>query len=57
MAPDRSQRDRLAHRYFGTTHAIVQATADNDLLGVERIVRLMMSAIVDEGTIGATDSN
>jgi len=24
-------RDHLAHRYFDTTHSIVQATIDNDL--------------------------
>ena len=24
-------RDHLAHRYFDTTHAVVQATVDNDL--------------------------
>jgi uncharacterized protein with HEPN domain len=35
-------RDRLAHRYFDTSHAIVQATIDNDLpelhLAVERLL-------------------
>jgi uncharacterized protein with HEPN domain len=34
-------RDRLAHRYFDTSHAIVQATLDHDLpeleLGVQRL--------------------
>lgn len=25
-------RDQLAHRYFDTSHAILQATVDNDLL-------------------------
>ena len=34
-------RDRLAHRYFDTSHAIVQATVDRDLPilegGVERV--------------------
>jgi uncharacterized protein with HEPN domain len=34
-------RDRLAHRYFDTSHAIVQATIDNDLpeleAGVQRL--------------------
>ena len=34
-------RDRLAHRYFDTSHAIVQATVDHDLpileAGVERV--------------------
>jgi uncharacterized protein with HEPN domain len=36
-------RDRLAHRYFDTSHAIVQATVDHDLdelvVVVERIRR------------------
>jgi len=36
-------RDRLAHRYFDTSHAIVQATIDHDLpvllVGVERLLR------------------
>jgi len=48
---------RLAHRYFDTSHAIVQATIDNDLAELGRIVRLMMSAVVDEGVIGTTDSS
>jgi uncharacterized protein with HEPN domain len=34
-------RDRLAHRYFDTSHAIVQATVDSDLpileAGVQRL--------------------
>jgi uncharacterized protein with HEPN domain len=34
-------RDRLTHRYFDTSHAIVQATVDRDLpileAGVERV--------------------
>jgi len=34
-------RDRLAHRYFDTSHAIVQATLDNDLPELEgAIIRL-----------------
>ncbi len=36
-------RDRLAHHYFDTSHAIVQATIDHDLpallTGVERLLR------------------
>jgi len=35
-------RDRLAHRYFDTSHAIVQATMDNDIpelgLAVQRLL-------------------
>jgi uncharacterized protein with HEPN domain len=29
-------RDHLAHRYFDTTHAILQATVDGDLPDLER---------------------
>jgi uncharacterized protein with HEPN domain len=36
-------RDQLAHRYFDTSHAIVQATLDTDLpdllAGVQRLLR------------------
>ena len=36
-------RDRLAHHYFGTSHAIVLATVDRDLpvllAGTERLLR------------------
>ena len=35
-------RDRIAHRYFDTSHAIVQATIDNDIpeldLAVQRLL-------------------
>ncbi|MDQ1741032.1 MAG: hypothetical protein QOE53_2684 [Pseudonocardiales bacterium] len=31
-------RDHLAHRYFDTSHAILQATVDKDLPGLERAV-------------------
>jgi uncharacterized protein with HEPN domain len=31
-------RDRLAHRYFDTSHAIVQATIDHDLPTLEAAV-------------------
>ncbi|MDQ3710413.1 MAG: DUF86 domain-containing protein [Actinomycetota bacterium] len=31
-------RDRLAHRYFGTSHAIVQGTVENDLPPLEQAV-------------------
>jgi uncharacterized protein with HEPN domain len=37
-------RDHLAHRYFDTTHAVVQATVDNDLplllAAVERLLEV-----------------
>jgi uncharacterized protein with HEPN domain len=32
-------RDRLAHRYFDTSHAILQATVEHDLPELERAVR------------------
>ena len=32
-------RDRLAHRYFDTSHAILQATIDHDLPDLEEAVR------------------
>jgi uncharacterized protein with HEPN domain len=31
-------RDHLAHRYFDTSHAILQATVDRDLPELERAV-------------------
>jgi uncharacterized protein with HEPN domain len=31
-------RDHLAHRYFDTTHAMLQATVDRDLPELERAV-------------------
>jgi hypothetical protein len=34
-------RDHLAHRYFDTAHAILQATVDDDLPELERAVRAM----------------
>ena len=38
-------RDRLAHRYFDTSHAMVQATIDNDIPELELAVqRLLLQA-------------
>jgi len=37
-----AMRDRLAHRYFDTSHAIVQATVDGDLPIVRAGVRRLM---------------
>jgi uncharacterized protein with HEPN domain len=31
-------RDHLAHRYFDTSHAIIQATVDHDLAGLDLAV-------------------
>jgi len=36
-------RDRLAHRYFDTSHAIVQATLDNDLPELESAILRLRS--------------
>ena len=34
-------RDRLAHRYFDTNHAVLRATVDNDLPELERAVQAL----------------
>jgi uncharacterized protein with HEPN domain len=36
-------RDRLAHRYFDTSHAILQATVDHDLPELEGAVQRLRS--------------
>jgi uncharacterized protein with HEPN domain len=41
-------RDHLAHRYFDTAHAILQATIDDDLPDLERAVRALAQALPDE---------
>ena len=38
-------RDHLAHRYFDTDHAILQATVDNDLPELERAVRALTATL------------
>lgn len=38
-------RDHLAHRYFDTAHAILQATVDEDLPSLERAVRALADAL------------
>lgn len=40
-------RDRLAHRYFDTSHAIVQATIDHDLPELERAIARLMQRTQD----------
>jgi uncharacterized protein with HEPN domain len=37
-------RDHLAHRYFDTAHAILQATVDEDLPELERAVQALAAA-------------
>jgi uncharacterized protein with HEPN domain len=41
-------RDHLAHRYFDTAHAILQATVDEDLPDLERAVRALADSLPDE---------
>jgi uncharacterized protein with HEPN domain len=38
-------RDRLAHRYFDTSHAILQATVDHDLPDLERAVGVLLDGL------------
>jgi uncharacterized protein with HEPN domain len=40
-------RDRLAHRYFDTSHAILQATVDHDLPELDRAVRNLTETATD----------
>jgi uncharacterized protein with HEPN domain len=45
VAENRSLRDRLAHRYFDTSHGIVQETVDHDLPQLEEaVLRLLTKA-------------
>ena len=41
-------RDHLAHRYFDTSHAIVQATLDHDLPELEEAVRRLASRLSED---------
>lgn len=41
-------RDRLAHRYFDTSHAILQATIDNDLPELEQAVHRLSARVSDD---------
>jgi uncharacterized protein with HEPN domain len=38
-------RDHLAHRYFDTDHAVLQATVDNDLPELERAVQALTETL------------
>ena len=40
-------RDHLAHRYFDTSHAIMQGTVDHDLPQLEAAVRRLTSRVTD----------
>jgi uncharacterized protein with HEPN domain len=45
-------RDHLAHRYFDTDHAILQATVDNDLPELENAVKALLAGLPDEEPTG-----
>ncbi|MEN3360762.1 MAG: hypothetical protein V7637_4744 [Mycobacteriales bacterium] len=38
-------RDHLAHRYFDTTHAILQVTVERDLPQLDRAVRALADSL------------
>jgi uncharacterized protein with HEPN domain len=42
-------RDHLAHRYFDTAHATLQATVDEDLPNLERAVQALSRSLPEEG--------
>jgi uncharacterized protein with HEPN domain len=41
-------RDHLAHRYFDTDHAVLQATVDNDVPELERAVQALAETLSAE---------
>jgi uncharacterized protein with HEPN domain len=41
-------RDHLAHRYFDTAHALLQATVDDDLPELERAVDALAKSLPDD---------
>jgi uncharacterized protein with HEPN domain len=41
-------RDHLAHRYFDTAHAILQATVDDDLPELERAIQALAKTLGDD---------
>jgi uncharacterized protein with HEPN domain len=45
-------RDHLAHRYFDTTHAILQGTVEQDLPELERAVATLSESLGSEGPTG-----
>ena len=42
-------RDRLAHRYFDTSHGILTATVDHDLPELEQAARSLIELGAEEG--------
>jgi len=49
-------RDHLAHRYFDTDHAVLQATVDNDLPELERAVQTLIETLSAEDDQGEDPS-
>jgi uncharacterized protein with HEPN domain len=41
-------RDRLAHRYFDTSHAIVHSTIETDLPPLEEAIRRLLSTFSED---------
>jgi uncharacterized protein with HEPN domain len=41
-------RDRLAHRYFDTSHAVLQATVERDIPELELAVDRLRALAADE---------
>jgi uncharacterized protein with HEPN domain len=41
-------RDHLAHRYFDTAHAILQATVDEDLPDLEHAIEALNRSLAHE---------
>jgi uncharacterized protein with HEPN domain len=50
-------RDHLAHRYFDTAHAILQATVDDDLPELERVVHALVKTLPEADQPGEDASN
>jgi uncharacterized protein with HEPN domain len=43
-----AMRDRLAHRYFDTSHAVLQATVEHDLPELEQAIERLRARAADE---------
>jgi uncharacterized protein with HEPN domain len=48
-------RDHLAHRYFDTAHAILQATVDEDLPALESAIHELIRSLPEEDPAGDPD--
>lgn len=49
-------RDHLAHRYFDTDHAVLQATVDSDLPELENAVKALVAGLSAEEPTGQDPS-